>query len=94
VHEGTADEYGDALRGRQIFLSLAGRTFLSEWALEGLVLPIRSPFSVPDASVRGFHFANFRQFCYETRLTGFIKPLRRPTSVSGVRGSLTFSEKG
>ena len=49
--------------------------------LRAPVLPIQAAFSSLDASVRGFHFANFRQFCYETRLEGFIKPRRRPTNV-------------
>jgi|GEM_PF-3307767 len=85
---------------RQLFSSMAGWTFLSDWASTGQnirhprqsslaaalvlrapVLPIPSTFSSLDAPVGGFHFANFRQFCYETRLEGFIKPRRRQTNV-------------
>jgi hypothetical protein len=94
------NECGNPLSRRKSFSSLAGWTFLSDWASTALktylsrqssldaalalrapVLPIQPTFSSLDAPVRGFHFANFRQFCYETRLEGFIKPRRRQTNV-------------
>jgi hypothetical protein len=60
---------------------LFGWTFLFGWAWKALIFSIHSAFSSLNGSVRRFHFANFRQFCYETHSAGFIKPLRRQTNV-------------